>query len=171
MGQGCALSAFVQHMKLLTTIFGVCVANNPDMKEKLRTVSRDAPPRVAELAGFLLQHLEDVAFLSMRELARRAKSDANVVMRLSRALGYAGYDAFRQDVQKRVAQNQSSYAQRAAQLKDQTDDDLSNLIKASSARNLEDMFTAENIAVFGRMAAIMVDAPQICPVVYVAVFP
>jgi len=53
-------------------------------------------PQLREAARFVLEHPQDVALLSMRELARRAGMPPVTMLRLARQLDFPDYAAFRQ---------------------------------------------------------------------------
>lgn len=53
-------------------------------------------PQLREAARFVLEHPQDVALLSMRELARRAGVPPVTMLRLARQLDFPDYAAFRQ---------------------------------------------------------------------------
>lgn len=53
------------------------------------------PDRIQKVCGYVLDHPEDVALLSMRELARRAGVPPATMTRLAQRLGYSGYDEMR----------------------------------------------------------------------------
>lgn len=69
---------------------------------RLGQLASHGPRQVADLAAWLADHPEDLAFHSVRGLARQAGTNANTVIRLVRALGYPSYDAARAAAQEAV---------------------------------------------------------------------
>ncbi len=56
-------------------------------------------PSHKSLADFILNHVEEAAFLSAHELADRVGTSSSTVVRFARSLGYDGYPAFLVDLQ------------------------------------------------------------------------
>ena len=56
----------------------------------------DLPPQLQTAARWLLDHRDDVAFLSMREVARRAAVAPATMTRLAQRLGYDGFGGLRE---------------------------------------------------------------------------
>ena len=132
-----------------------------DWQAKLLMLVETGPAKVARLACYLQNHLDDVAFLSMRALAKRAQSDPNVVMRVARMLGFDGFGHFRQAIQEKVRSAPQSYAQRAMALQAQGDKNMAQLVATSMRRNEAALFTAENIQVIDQMAEHLVAAKHV----------
>lgn len=75
----------------------------------------DSLPGQLQLAArFVLDHPHDVALLSMREQARRAKVKPATMMRLAQHLGFDGYDALRQRYAEAVRDGGLGFAGRAS---------------------------------------------------------
>ncbi len=68
------------------------------VKERIRTLHKDLPPNQKVLAEFILNHLEEISFWSIHNLASQAGTSSASVVRLAQRLGYAGYPAMREDV-------------------------------------------------------------------------
>src|SRR6266545_2582292 len=73
-------------------------------------------PRLRQAARYLLDHPEDVALLSMRQAASAARVHPATMVRLARALGFAGYPAIRSLFVQHLRRRPSSYASKAAAL-------------------------------------------------------
>ena len=108
-----------------------------DIRAALTGLARTAPPKLAAFADWLVLHLDEVAFVSTRGLAQRAGVDANLVARLSRELGFDGFDAFRGAVQRLVQRRQRSYENRARALRGNSDADIYAALVASGRENFE----------------------------------
>ena len=110
-------------------------------------MAQSGPPKLAHFALWLLDHLEQVAFASIRGLAQQAGVDANLVSRLARELGYDGFDAFRSDVQMIVQRRGGlSYGHRARALRDNDLPDLYAKLIAASRENIETVTSPDSLA-------------------------
>ena len=65
---------------------------------------------------YVLNHPEDVALLSMREVARRISVTPATITRLVQRLGYAGYDEFRELFADSLRERVSDFSDRAGRL-------------------------------------------------------
>ena len=63
-----------------------------ELLQRIRTGLDAMPPQMRSAAQFMVEHPQEVALLSMRELARRAGVAPVTVTRLARRLGYAKYE-------------------------------------------------------------------------------
>ena len=108
-----------------------------ELRAALIALSHSAPPKLAGFARWLLDHLPDVAFHSIRGLAQKAGVDANLVSRLSRELGFDGFDAFRSNIQGLVQSKQHSYERRARALRDHGPGDVYGAVIAASRANMD----------------------------------
>ncbi|NQV51369.1 MAG: MurR/RpiR family transcriptional regulator [Candidatus Marinimicrobia bacterium] len=68
------------------------------VKERIRSVHQDLPPNQKLLAEFILNHLEEISFWSIHNLASQAGTSSASVVRFAQRLGYAGYPALREDI-------------------------------------------------------------------------
>lgn len=117
------------------------------LRASLREMAQSGPPKLAHFALWLLDHLEQVAFASIRGLAQQAGVDANLVSRLARELGYDGFDAFRSDVQMIVQRRGGlSYGHRARALRDNDLPDLYAKLIAASRENIETVTSPDSLA-------------------------
>ena len=73
-----------------------------------------------DVAQYIVDHLDEVAFQTAEELARRASTSSSTVVRFSQALGFEGYPelqgAARDEYRRRVAQPAASGAVESAPL-------------------------------------------------------
>jgi len=66
------------------------------VEDRLLSAFDDLPPQLQTAARWLLDHRDDVAFLSMREVARRAAVTPATMTRLAQRLGYDGFGGLRE---------------------------------------------------------------------------
>ncbi len=117
-----------------------------EIRTALRALVQAAPPKLGRFSLWLLDHLNEVAFNSIRGLAQKAEVDANIVTRLARELGYEGYDAFRTNVQIILQNRGRSYGSRARALRNRPDADIHAEVIAASRKNIELVTSAMTVA-------------------------
>ncbi len=66
------------------------------VEDRLLSAFDDLPPQLQTAARWLLDHRDDVAFLSMREVARCAAVAPATMTRLAQRLGYEGFGGLRE---------------------------------------------------------------------------
>lgn len=119
----------------------------PDTLERLTAalseLAENAPPKLAELAGWLAERPEQIAFHSVRTLAEQADSNAGAVVRLAGALGFRGYEPLRQAVRDMLRAGSAGYAARAARLTEVDGRVLSDELHTATRSNLDALFTPE----------------------------
>jgi DNA-binding MurR/RpiR family transcriptional regulator len=113
------------------------------LRPNLTRLSQTAPPTLAAFAIWVLDHYDEVAFSSIRSLADKANVNANTVTRLSKELGYDGYDAFRADVQLALRARTIGYAARAEALRNRDGGDVYSEMIAANRANAEAVFSPE----------------------------
>lgn len=106
----------------------------PSLRDRLSRIAATGTPALAQLAAWVLDQSSEVAFSSVRGLAGKAGVNANTVTRLAKELGYDGFDAFRADIRKALAQRAPSYAARAQALRSRTNTDIfTEMLEANRA--------------------------------------
>ncbi|WP_343115659.1 MurR/RpiR family transcriptional regulator [Ostreiculturibacter nitratireducens] len=116
-----------------------------NLRDRLGRIAAEGTPTVSAFAAWVLDNFTDVAFLSIRRLAERAGVNANTVMRLSRELGYDGFDAFRAEVQSVLQQRAASYGERAQALFNRSGPEIFGEVITASRANAEAVFSAEGL--------------------------
>lgn len=118
-----------------------------ELRKALAQQVHMASPKVARLAEWALDHPQEMAFHSVRALAKRADVNANTVFRLAVALGFSGYDPCRRAFQAALRDQGGMYSSRAAQLRTAADDGgLTERIRESAHTNVDALFEDENVA-------------------------
>ncbi|MDV7271651.1 MurR/RpiR family transcriptional regulator [Thioclava sp. A2] len=113
-----------------------------EIRGALLDVVERGTPTLSAFAAWVLDHLNDVAFQSIRGLAGMAGVNANTVTRLARELGYDGYDAFRHDVQTLLTAP-PRYSERARALNSKSGADIWSETLTANWSNVETLFTPE----------------------------
>jgi DNA-binding MurR/RpiR family transcriptional regulator len=118
---------------------------NFDIVSEIRSISPMLSGQMLEAANYLIKHPEDVAFHSMREIARRADVPPVSLVRLAQRLGLSGYGGLRQrfidamrDGQRRIRASTTRNEESAKALMEagQTRDGINSFI--------EEFFSAEH---------------------------
>lgn len=113
-----------------------------EIRTSLVEVVRNGTPVLSSFAEWVLDHLDEVAFQSIRGLATAAGVNANTVTRLAHELGYDGFDAFRQEVQS-LLKRPPTYGDRARALSQKAGSDLWSETLDANWANVETLFTPE----------------------------
>ena len=132
-----------------------------EIRQLLIGVVEDGTPTLSSFAAWILDHLNDVAFQSIRGLATMAEVNPNTVTRLARELGYDGYEAFRQDVRSLLNRPRSQYSDRAQALSQKTGSDIWQEALFSSWTNVETLFTREALATLDECVDPLLEAKKV----------
>lgn len=135
------------------------------LRQRVSQVSQTMPPQLRKASAVLLQQPEDVALLSMRELASRAALPPSTFVRLSRLLGFAGYSEVRQIFADRLRHSQGVYSERAERLQNREEDGseaaLLKEIFAAELRNVEQTFARNTAAAVLRVVSAVEEAERV----------
>ena len=116
------------------------------LRDALASLKASAPPKLGGLAAWCLDHLDQIAFHSIRGLSKQAGVDANLVSRLARELGYSGFDPLRSEVQRIIQARGKSYGDRARALRKSKNTELYAAMVAASLHNFEQTTSPATIA-------------------------
>jgi len=114
------------------------VANVAQLSEFVAGHFDELSPQLRNAVRYLLDHRDDVALLSMREIAQAAGLPSVTFVRLSRALGFADYSDLRRLFQKRLRDGKQvkRYSRKARDLQVRGDE-------TGTLELLKDLFSAE----------------------------
>lgn len=132
-----------------------------DHARALRRAADAASPRVAALAAWAADKPQEVAFNSVRRLAELSGANANTVVRLSRTLGYPGYEAMRRDFQNALRRAPDFYGQRAGALTGRDGASVMDAMREASLANVESAFAPAARAGVEAAAGLMLNARQV----------
>ncbi|SDR18210.1 transcriptional regulator, RpiR family [Rhizobiales bacterium GAS191] len=132
------------------------------LKTLLVDAHDDLPKRLRQVAAFVVDHPDEVAFGSAASIAERAKVQPSTLVRFAQTIGYAGFSDLQRVFRSRLRHRRPDYADRIASI--HADDEVSNdprrllLGFAESAMRsldrLRDTVTAERLAAaIDRLAA------------------
>ena len=92
-------------------------------------------PELQKAARYMLEHPEDVGLSSMRKVASDAGVKPATISRLSKSLGFAGYDELREPFRQRLRTREPEFASRLADAQRRGADDVHALY--ADVRNQE----------------------------------
>jgi len=150
-----------QHAADLT---GAASQDAEALRAALSVQAKSGSQRVAQLARWLVDRPEELAFNSVRQLAAAADVNANTVVRLAKALGFDGYDACRSAFQAAIRTRTRAYAARAAGLRAQHGRDVFANAERAQAANVAAIFSAPNATLVAECAGAMLGARTVVSV-------
>ncbi len=117
----------------------------------LDRLAQDLPelsPETRKAATYVLENPLDVSVSTVREIAQAANVKPNTLVRMARALGFEGYDDFREPFRAAVRQGQTPFEGRAAWLQEtraagRLGDLYADMVQ-SALQNLEESFAASS---------------------------
>lgn len=115
------------------------------IRRHLADLCAHGTPALRSFAAWVLDNLPLVAFNSIRGLAKQAEVNPNTVTRLAKELGYAGFDAFRADVQATLQTPAPSYAERARALRNRSGHDAFAAVIDANQQNTAAIFSTETL--------------------------
>jgi DNA-binding MurR/RpiR family transcriptional regulator len=135
------------------------------LRERVNQATEMMSPQLRRASAVLLERPDDVALLSMRELASRAALPPSTFVRLSQMLGFAGYSEMRQIFADRLRGRPRVYSERAELLQEREDDGAeSALLKeifGAELRNIERTLARNDTAAILRIIEFIEDADRI----------
>jgi DNA-binding MurR/RpiR family transcriptional regulator len=115
------------------------------------------------IVSYLLEHPDEVAALSIHELAEHTYSSASTIIRLCRKLGFDGYRDFTKSLVYELALRKSTYDERSKEITRQ--DSLEELVDKVTYKNivsLEDTRKLLDLDVLRRCVELILNAKTIC---------
>ena len=116
------------------------------LREQLQNVVESGGKQQQTLAAYLLDHPEEIAFRSVRSLAQQAGVTSSAVVRLSKALGFEGFEACRAAFQHAMRRNPLIYAKRAAALSGGSLSDRRDSMETATLANVRAVYERETAA-------------------------
>lgn len=131
--------------------------------DRLSAALPDLPPQVRHAAAFVLDNPGLVAVSSMRGVAAAAEVTPNTLVRMARAVGFDGYDDFRQPFREVAATAAPSFPDRARFLRSLHEGGRHGALLARMAdatmANIEGLFASLDVADL-KAAAALIDASR-----------
>ncbi|WP_343079172.1 MurR/RpiR family transcriptional regulator [Ostreiculturibacter nitratireducens] len=133
-----------------------------DILGRLQALRPGLTPELAKLAGYLLDHPNEIGISSIRQLAAKADVKPNTLVRLTRAIGLESYEAFREVFRAQIRQGRETYPDRARWLQSISQRGQLGGLYADSAEasidNLEGFYAATDHEAIAAAAQAIVSA-------------
>lgn len=136
-------------------------SDSDDLVARLRQLAETAAPQVGGLAAWLSDRPEELAFHSVRTLAARAGTNANTVIRLARALGFAGFEPCRAAAQQAMRGRTLTYGPRVGALAGRAGADLSAELHGAALDTVDAVFAPAFEAALLECLPLIQDARQV----------
>lgn len=143
------------------------VERESDFKKLVLEHYEGLPPQQRSVAEYLLEHLREVPFVSVPELARRAGVSEATVVRFAQRVGYSGFASLKQELLEAVRQRVAPHREGAtgagelfAQPPDGVDDALASVARqeiTNIRRSVHDL----DREVFQRAASVVFKADHV----------
>jgi DNA-binding MurR/RpiR family transcriptional regulator len=111
----------------------------PDMIRRLVDSFSELSPQLQTAARYLLEHPEDVGLNSMRTVAREAGVQPATISRLSKALGFSGYNQLREPFRQRLRNPGPGYVSGVRDVQRRGADDAQALFEDVRTQDLENI--------------------------------
>ncbi|WP_321334076.1 MurR/RpiR family transcriptional regulator [Breoghania sp.] len=132
-----------------------------ELRARLSHIVEDGPRQLAAFAAWVLDNYQEVAFRSLRSTARAARVNQNTVVRLAKALGYAGFDSFRSDIQSALREGVVPYSARARALTESPGGSTLQALRDAYNTNMAAAFSPEMHVALTACAEALVKARRI----------
>ncbi|PTW59040.1 RpiR family transcriptional regulator [Breoghania corrubedonensis] len=117
------------------------IRSTEELRRDISEIVEGGSPQVSAFAAWVLDNYQEVAFRSLRAAAGAASVNPNSAVRLAKALGYAGYDSFRADIQSALRENFVPYSKRAHALTRRSGADTWESLRKATNANLAAAFS------------------------------
>jgi DNA-binding MurR/RpiR family transcriptional regulator len=123
---------------------------DPSVRERILAILDDLPPKQYQLARYLLDYEQEIAFISANDVGRENGTSAATVVRFAQSLGYEGYTELQDQIRATITQHQNrtaslKLAERISQ--GEFSKDLPAHIGEVSVRNIEETFNQISLEV------------------------
>lgn len=135
------------------------------LERRIKSTFPTLSPQLQRAATYVLEQPDDVALISMRGLAAAADVHPSNMVRLAQALGFAGYQSFREPFEHRMRGDTRRYVTGAEKLQERgADGEASALLEeviASGEANLRGTLAINNEAAIVAAAQALRAAPRV----------
>ena len=87
------------------------------LKSLIAARAGDLPRRLTQIAGFALEHPDEIAFGTVSSIAEQAEVQPSTLVRFSQTLGYQGFSEMQEVFRARLRDRILNYDERIAQLR------------------------------------------------------
>ncbi|MEE4317205.1 MAG: MurR/RpiR family transcriptional regulator [Erythrobacter sp.] len=132
-----------------------------EFSRKMELLARSGAPSLRALAAWLADHPEEIAFHSVRGLAKAAGTDPNTVMRTTKAAGFSGFAEARKIVQLALKQENHGYVARADALRQTGSGRLLEAMAQAAQSNTRQVFSPALTATIEEIVPHLLSARQV----------
>lgn len=136
-----------------------------ELRQLLWDAYADMSPQTKVAASYVLENPADVAFKSVRQLAKAADVHPSTIVRLAQVAGFATFDPFRSVFRQGVQGQDVRLEDRAVALQDdgRWGEDTSSFVEIGKATlgNLSSLFQPDTHKVIKRIAQAILDADRV----------
>lgn len=127
-----------------TNVLSTIQQDAPHLLDRLTTQLDRLTPEVRKAATFVLENPNEIGVSSIREIASAAEVKPNTLVRMARALGFDGYEDFREPFREEIRRGTASFPDRARWLQSLSHSGMLGSLYAdmveSTLRNIEETF-------------------------------
>ena len=131
--------------------------------DQLAAAHGDMPPQLKKAATWVLENAGSISVSSVREIAEAADVKPNTLVRMARAIGFEGFEDFREPFRAEIRAGRDSYTDRARWLQDLAEggelDRLYPEMASASMNNVEALFSGTDAGSIRAAAQDILAAP------------
>jgi len=136
-----------------------------ELSSKISKSYGDMSPNFRKIATFLLEHPDEVAMSSTRDIAGQLDMDPSNLVRFAQGFSFSGYSEMKGLFKKRIRKSKIGYLERAQQLQrhggnDEISELLSDLHAANNA-NLIDVLEQNKPELFAEVGALLMEVKKV----------
>ena len=90
----------------------------PSLQARIAARGKELPKRLSQIAGFALDHPDEIAFGTVASIAEQANVQPSTLVRFSQAMGYQGFSELQEVFRARLRDRVLNYEERIAQLRE-----------------------------------------------------
>ena len=90
----------------------------PSLQARIAARGPELPKRLSQIAGFALDHPDEIAFGTVASIAEQANVQPSTLVRFSQAMGYQGFSELQEVFRARLRDRVLNYEERIAQLRE-----------------------------------------------------
>ena len=145
--------------------YGGNVQTLDELSSKISTSYNEMSPNFRKIASFLLEHPDEVAMSSTREIAGQLEMDPSNLVRFAQGFSFSGFPEMKGLFQKRIRKSKTGYLERAQQLQWHGEhDEIAKLlfeVHAANSANLLEVLEQNNPDLLAEAGALIMGAKKV----------
>jgi len=133
---------------------------HPDLKDVIRRSYPSLPENQRKVADFLVQHLREIAFLSIVDFEKRTGVSKATIVRLAQSLGFTGYNQLRATLREGV-QRQIQMKDRFPLLASTDREEALTIVAHQDVRNINQTINHLDRETFNSVVGMILKAPHV----------